>query len=69
VLRENLLAVRRDVEDAPATPNQLDLGLGMHGSNLRLQTGGAWQVVSSTAVVDGDLQARLLVAFLLCASP
>ncbi len=59
VLREDALAVDSDVEDAAATADQLDLGLGMTALQLGLQTGGPGLVVSNAAVLDDDLHGAI----------
>jgi hypothetical protein len=57
VLREDQLAVEDDVEDAAVAANQLgdDAGLPF---DLGRQTGGPGEIVSTSAVGEGDLHFR-----------
>jgi hypothetical protein len=57
LLGEYELAVRRDVEDAARSPDELGLD-PERLPDLGRQTDGARQVVSGNAVGDGDLHAE-----------
>jgi hypothetical protein len=61
-LREDLLAVERDLERALVALDELgvDLVVGQRGLQLGDQTGRLGQVVSGHAVLDADLHAFAL---------
>ncbi len=55
LLGKHQLPVHGDLEDAARRRNQLDRGVGMLGTYLRRQTGGARFVVSDGAIRDLNL--------------
>jgi hypothetical protein len=67
LLREDELAVQLDLEDAAATLDQRGAGPESLLQLIR-QTGGAGQIVSSHAILDGDVfgHRRLLPCLSLC---
>ena len=57
-LREDEHAITRDLEDATASLQQVDLRTWVPGADLGRQTGGPGFVVSDDAITDGDMHRR-----------